>query len=185
MYSNEELKRKENYNKIIEGIKNNELTPEEILEGMKGDKLTDEEEKRYHFRGLYWTNYTPEFYNKEDRLSSVFMSLDNNLKNDPNFVLEYIKLHPDIIYDTELKKNPDFMMKAAKISGYILRAGDENIQNNISIVKEAIRHSGGLAFRYASRELREREDMLIEALDAYVKSGGNLDEEFLVDTRIC
>jgi len=88
-------------------------------------------------------------------------------EQDKIYIMEKVRYNVDILkfIDKQLLKDITFMtIIISAANGMALKYASRELKDNKEIVINAIRKSDGFAFKYASRRLRADEDVVVEAI---------------------
>lgn len=89
--------------------------------------------------------------------------------SDNNTILNYAKYNIDFVeyIDKERFKDDKFLKKLLNLNGLALQYLPQELRNNKEIVIIALKHSDGFALKYASKELQDEFNKIID--DYYKK----------------
>ena len=99
--------------------------------------------------------------------AEAFIEISDRLKRDPEFMMEAIRISPLILEfaNEDFKDNPEIVLEAVKRKGYALKYASDNLKNNIDIVIQAIKEYGP-SLNFASDELRNNPKLLRLAIES-------------------
>ena len=101
------------------------------------------------------------------KVPSAISILPKKLKNNPNFMLEVIKVDSNycLFYASEeLKNNPNFMLEAIKIRFSCIIGASKKLQNDSSFMLEAIKINSLCLYLCNSDELKNNPNFMLEAI---------------------